>query len=186
MVAFEQLARALGAYDQSDQDLQAYRNKIARAESDEEAALTSEVFSEDEIAKRMGKAQNLKTVYATRLAHKEKIQASQVQELEAAYPLAVRELTGLINVELDKRQATISAKIISAMDVDTDGLTSYEVAALPQVTDALFPFCKPIRVLYGLRPGPYFGRPGDGASITNAARALLAAHEQFKLETTSK
>jgi hypothetical protein len=177
----DQLAQALSAYEQSEQDLETYRDKARKAEADEEAALTSEVYPEDEIAKRMGKAQNLKTVYATRIERKKQTQASQVSTLEATHQSAVSDFTIAINTELDKRRAAIRAKIIAAMDVDTE-LTPLEAPMLPQAIAALLPFCKPIRLITALKPSLYWGSPGDGPSIAACARALLANLEKFKLE----
>jgi hypothetical protein len=182
----EQLAQALSAYQQSATDLEAYRNKASRAQADEEAALTSEVFSEHEIATRMGRAQNLKTVYATRIAHKESTMASQVAALEAALPQATLEFTGLLNTELGKRQVIVNERLLQATDIDESLLTVHELLALPQYTGTLSEFSRSIREISRLRPSTYWGTRGDGAAITNASQALLANLQQFKELTHEK
>jgi hypothetical protein len=169
----ELLAQALSAWQQSATDLETYRDKASRAQADEDAALTSEVFSEHEIATRMGRAQNLRTVYATRIAHKEKAMASQVAALEAAYQPAVGHFSHLINIELDQRQALVTKRVLEALGVDDASLAIHEKLALDQYAVALVEFASSIREIARLRPSSFYSGDPTGTTISNLASALL-------------
>jgi hypothetical protein len=184
MAPCEQLARAMGAYPQLKEDSQVYRGKADRATADEESALTSEVLPEVEIARLMTKAQNLKAVYVKRIERKEQELARLITELETIYPLATIEFTGLLNAELDKRQAIVTERLLRALGADETRLATHEIFAIPQHTGALCEYAGMVRAISRLRPGSYFGRPGDESAITNAATALLDNLKQFK-ELTS-
>jgi hypothetical protein len=181
--ACDTLAAALGNYQQSAQDLDGYRGKVARAQADQDDALSSLSLSEDQAASKISKAQALKAVFQARVEHREQELARLTSELEAAYQPANREFTGLLNAEGDRRKALVNDRVIQALEVD-EQLTIFESASLPQTTETLLTFAKPVRVISSLKPTMYWGKPGDGAAISTAAGALLENLKKFK-ELTS-
>ncbi len=69
--ACELLTEALGAYEKVAGELEEFRGRVARAESEEAAVLANTELSEHETVKRLGEAQRLKGIYSARAAHHE-------------------------------------------------------------------------------------------------------------------
>jgi hypothetical protein len=182
-VACEQLTQLLRDYYKGTDDLKDYQARIARAEVDQESALLNQALGDEEIAQEVSKLISLKAVLTARREHKETDLVGLTNQLEAAYPLAVREVTALISQELDTRQALVTERITQALEIGND-LTTYESVSFPGAIAALMPYSQPIRVISGLRPGQYWGQSGDGPGIAAAASELLTNLEKFNNVTS--
>jgi hypothetical protein len=171
-VSREQLTQVLRDYYKGTEDSKDYQARIARVESDQESALSSQTLSDEEIADEVAKLISLKAVLATRMERKQTDLTRWTSQLEKLYPLAVLEFTGLLNTEIEKRQALIAARVTEVLEVASD-LTTYEAVSLPVGIAGLTNYSAPVRAISSLRPTTYWGTPGDRLAISSAASALL-------------
>jgi hypothetical protein len=178
-VAFEQLTQELRDYYKGTEDLKDYQARIARAEADQESALSSQTLGDEEIAEEISKLISLKAVLAARIERKQTDLARLTGEMEKLHPQAARDLNALISQELDRRQALVTERITQALEIGND-LTTYETVSLPSAIAALMPYSQAIRVISGLRAGVHWSSPGDGPAICAAATTLLSNLKQFE------
>jgi hypothetical protein len=182
--ACEQLAQVLRDYYKGIEDLKDYQAKIARAEADQESAISSQTLSDEEIAQEIAKLIALKALIVTRMERKQTDLARFSSQLEKLYQPAVRQFSDLMSVELDKRQALITARVTEALEIASD-LTTFEAVSFPVGIADLTQYSAPVRAISSLRPSTYWGTPGDGAAISSAASVLLANLKKFNDLLTS-
>jgi hypothetical protein len=181
--ACEQLERVEQVYSDHQglaTDLEGYRAKAAGALADQESALANQELTETEAANQIAQAQALRSVFEARIAYKEAALERLTAELSSVAQAATRELTKLIAVEVDKRTALVTQRVLEALDVDHDSLVIHQKLALEQHTAALPEYSRSIRAISGLRPSSYHaGQPGAASQ----AKTLIGNYKIFLKET---
>jgi hypothetical protein len=155
-------------------ELESYHARVARAAADEEAVLADSDLSEHEAIKRLGEAQKLQAIYSSRIAHREGVLKKLTVELEADLSAGGRQLTGLLNDELEKRAAPAKGAILDLLGLE--GTRADELIG-PELSTILLQAAS-IRAISGLRPSSYY-RPGELTEVVEAARTVLSNYAQY-------
>jgi hypothetical protein len=150
-------------------ELESYHARVARAAAEEEAVLADSDLSEHEAIKRLGEAEKLQAIYSSRIAHREGALKKLTVELEADLSAGGRQLTGLLNDELEKRAALAKGAILNLLGLE--GTRADELIG-PELSTILLQAAS-IRAISGLRPSSYY-RPGELTEVVEAARTVLS------------
>lgn len=173
--AKQSLAIKAAEFERAEQDLEDYRAKTARAQRDESEALESAQLSEQEAAEAIGRAQNLRNVYLSRTASKEKAIAALTPELASAINAAGAEFRGLQGQELHKRKEIITARVLEKIEPVADGSRRDQAIAL------LLEHSGPVQKIVALGwVSHIYTKDDTGLLLT--ARALLEKFDQLTVE----
>jgi hypothetical protein len=118
--AKERVIAALERYKQTDADLQDYWATSSKAEVEEQKGLDDPKLTEQEAADKISRAQNLKSVYASRIKHREAALGKEEKALMSVRVTAAGELTGLVHREHQKREALFRKRVLAAGEYPQD------------------------------------------------------------------
>jgi hypothetical protein len=169
------LKKALAAYEGGIAALEEYGAKVARAQVDEEKALGNDSESESEVANRISSAQNLKRVYESRTAAKQKALTGQFAELKLAIGAAISELRGDLDRERENRLLVLKPRILKAGNFAQEVLARREFLYVME-------YCAAIHALrlLEIQFGP--GQFDEPLSALNYAKLTLENFETLALE----
>jgi hypothetical protein len=128
------LAKLLTDYSKAGEDLELYRGKVSRAQADEDMALSSESFSEEDVAAKISQARSQKDLYAARASFAEGTQGKLAKELSLAVNLAYNEHSNQVAGVLNKRReilrdrVTQAARLVGRFSAELDTLLESSAA----------------------------------------------------------
>jgi len=169
------LSAKLAEFDRATADLEDYKGRAARAELDEAQALEDEQLSEREIAERITKAQNEKHVWKVRQTRIERRVLALSAELPGAINGCIGELRQLVNLELQRRNAIITARVLEAIEAVSAG--PFRQMAL----EKLLGFSGPVQRVAILMPEPHIYSVRE-ERLDCAARSILENFERMVTE----
>ncbi len=168
------LGEKLARVKEFDGQLQEYHGTAAKAETTEQEALEDAKLTEEEAADRISRAQNLKGVFAARVKNRESALAKALLELKEAMSTAENELRGLVDTELGRRDAILTEKVRSTLQIPKeDGLAPFRLLI------GHSPLIQSIRLLEPTSP---FAGQDTPQQILDRAEGVLAKFHRVEIE----
>ena len=176
-----QLTAKISEFEMALANLEDYRSKAARAQRDEEEALDNGKLTEGQAADSISRAQNLKAVYSSRTANKEKAIAALSSDLTNVIRQSHSELQGLVNREVERRREVIGARVLEvagATDTNRPGLK-------PALAD-LLDYSEPILRVRALAPRPLITLSGNSESLVQSSKDVLEKYTAVIAEAAAE
>jgi hypothetical protein len=162
-----ELAGAFADYQKASQAMEEARGHLARAETDEQSALSNLELSDQECSDRVAVSQRSISIYRARVSSREAAVSKSLKEVkEALYP-ACNEYSNLCQNEREKRSAIMKARIIEAGQL----VGSFSFNALLEHSSPI----QAIRILEIPSQSVLFCDSAE--QITGIARRILAGYE---------
>jgi hypothetical protein len=166
------LSATLADFERAEAELEDYKGRAARAAADEDRALEDQALTEKEVAERITKSQNERNVYNARQMRIERRVRALELELPGAINGCIGELRQLVNLELQRRNEIIAARVLEAIEAVSAG--PFRQMAL----EKLLGFSGPVQRVAILMPEPYLYSARD-ERLDHVARAILENFERL-------
>jgi hypothetical protein len=164
------LAGALVDYVKASLDMEEARGHLARAETDEQAALNNLELSDAGCSDLVAVAQRSRGIYSARLTNREAAQAKLLKELKASLQGAHSEYSALVGAELSRRLDILRVRVMTA--------GQFGAAASRDVGSLLLEHSAPIHEIRSLQFNhTAFLFSDTPEAITGIAKRILAGYE---------